>query len=59
LPEFFCNTSPLQYLHQAGLLDLLPKLTGGVIVPDAVAEELNEGASQQMLPVLWVRATPA
>jgi hypothetical protein len=28
LPEVVSNTSPLQYLHQLGLLDLLPRLVG-------------------------------
>ncbi len=37
------NTSPLQYLHQAGLLDLLPRLFGRVIVPQAVVlDKLQE-----------------
>ena len=38
------NTSPLLYLHQLQLIDLLPKLYGRVVVPTAVAEELAEGA---------------
>ena len=37
------NTSPLQYLHQLGLLDLLPRLFSTIVVPDAVARELAEG----------------
>jgi predicted nucleic acid-binding protein len=37
------NTSPLQYLHQVGLLDLLEKLYGEVLVPPAVQEELRAG----------------
>jgi len=43
LPECICNTSPFQYLHQLGRLDLLPALTNGVIVPSAVAAELDAG----------------
>lgn len=43
LPEVVCNTSPLQYLHQLGLLDLLPKLVGYIVVPPAVVEELEAG----------------
>jgi len=43
LPEVICNTSPIQYLHQLGLLDLLPKLVKRVTVPPAVVEELAEG----------------
>jgi uncharacterized protein len=46
LPEFICNTSPLQYLHQLELLHILPALTGGVIVPESVADELGEGISK-------------
>jgi predicted nucleic acid-binding protein len=43
LPEIICNTSPLQYLHQIGHLDLLPSLVGRIVVPVAVADELAEG----------------
>jgi len=43
LPEVVCNTSPLQYLHQLGLLHLLPALAGKVIIPSAVADELAVG----------------
>lgn len=38
-----CNTSPLQYLHQLGLLHILPALAGEVVVPIAVDEELAVG----------------
>jgi predicted nucleic acid-binding protein len=43
LPELICNTSPIQYLHQLGLLDLLRQLGGPVTVPAAVAREINDG----------------
>jgi predicted nucleic acid-binding protein len=43
LPEVICNTSPLQYLHQLGLLTILPALAGRVTVPTAVEEEINAG----------------
>ena len=43
MPELICNTSPLQYLHQIGQLDLLPRLVNLLIVPTAVAAELAEG----------------
>jgi predicted nucleic acid-binding protein len=46
LSEFICNTSPLQYLHQLGLLDILRKLTGNVIMPPAVVGELQAGRSK-------------
>lgn len=41
--KVICNTSPLQYLHQLGHLDLLPNLVSRVVVPTAVAAELAEG----------------
>lgn len=43
MPEMIGDTSPIQYLYQAGLLDLLPTLYGQVILPQAVADELAEG----------------
>ena len=43
MPEVICNTSPLQYLHQIGYLDLLPRLVNRVIVPVAVVDELAVG----------------
>lgn len=45
MPEVICNTSPLQYLHQLGLLHLLPALAGQIIIPPAVADELAVGKS--------------
>lgn len=43
MPEVVSNTSPLQYLYQLGLLDLLRQLVGRVTVPEAVVEELEAG----------------
>jgi len=43
LADVLVNTSPLQYLHQVGQLDLFPKLFGRIIVPEAVAAELAAG----------------
>jgi len=43
LPEVFSDTSPLQYLHQIGLLHVLPALVERVVVPPAVDEELAVG----------------
>lgn len=43
MPEVICNTSPLQYLHQVGCLDLLHELAGTVTVPSAVCLELEAG----------------
>lgn len=38
--EVISNTSPLQYLHQLDLLDVLPTLYGEVLVPAGVAREI-------------------
>ena len=43
MPDIICNTSPIQYLHQLGLLHLLPSLADRITIPTAVAEELDEG----------------
>jgi predicted nucleic acid-binding protein len=43
MPEIISNTSPIQYLFQLGLLDLLPRLYGRVLVPPAVRDELDRG----------------
>lgn len=44
--EVVSNTSPLQYLHQAGQIDLLPRLYHRVLVPTPVVAELAEGRSR-------------
>jgi hypothetical protein len=38
-----CNTSPFLYLHQIGLLSILPSLLGKIITTPAVAHELSVG----------------
>ena len=43
MPEVVCNTSPLQYLHQIGALDVLPTLYRRILVPLAVVEEIAAG----------------
>lgn len=43
MAEVICDTSPLQYLHQIGQLDLVPRLVERIVVPTAVADELAEG----------------
>ncbi len=43
MAEIICNTSPLQYLHQLGLLHLLPALVEKIIVPPAVLAEIEIG----------------
>lgn len=45
MPEVVCDTSPLQYLYQLDLLDILPALASRVFVPPAVREELSVGRS--------------
>ncbi|HEX3530296.1 MAG TPA: hypothetical protein VH988_24810 [Thermoanaerobaculia bacterium] len=62
--EVICDTSPLQYLFQLGLIDLLPALAGRVVVPPAVEAELAVGRSLGLqLPDLialdWVFADQA
>ena len=63
MPDVICNTSPLQYLHQAGALELLPALAGQVYVPEAVVAELREGQRRNvLLPTLeelsWLIVRP-
>ena len=43
MPEIISNTSPLQYLHQCGVLDILCVMYGRIVVSTAVADELEEG----------------
>lgn len=43
MPDVICDTSPIQYLYQLGLLHLLPALAERVIVPPSVVEELAIG----------------
>lgn len=43
MPEVFCNTSPLQYLHQLDLLHVFRSLAGRLVVPPAVVAELEAG----------------
>ena len=43
MPEVVCNTTPLQYLHQIGLLGILPEIYGKIVVPQAVEEEIRTG----------------
>jgi len=44
--KLVCNTSPLQYLHQIGLLDIVPRLTTQVLVPKAVADDWPQDAGK-------------
>ncbi|HZF12200.1 MAG TPA: DUF3368 domain-containing protein [Thermoanaerobaculia bacterium] len=53
MPEVIANTSPLQYLFQLGLLDLLPEFYGEVSVPEGVVLEVRSGINRGVsLPVL-------
>jgi len=53
VPDVISNSSPLQYLYQADVLDLLLALFGEVCVPEAVVEELEEGRRRSVpLPTL-------
>ncbi len=40
------NTSPIFYLHRLGQLELLHRLYGRILVPEAVVEELKAGEDQ-------------
>ena len=46
MSELICDTTVVQYLHQIGLLGLLPALASQVIIPVAVAEELAVGLAR-------------
>ena len=43
MPKVICNTSPIQYLYQVGLLHIIPALVERLHVPPAVVEELAIG----------------
>jgi len=43
MPNVIADTSPIQYLYQTHLLDLLPKIYDSIILPQAVADELAAG----------------
>jgi len=63
MPDVVSNTTPLQYLHQIGRLDLLTRLYRQVIVPQAVADELRQGELKGIdVPSLqtlsWVTVQP-
>ena len=60
MPEVICDVSPIQYLHQVGLLDLLRLRYGAITIPTAVAAELREGTLRRVeLPAFetldWMR----
>lgn len=43
MPEVFANTTPLQYLHRLGQMDWLREFYGRIVVPVAVADEMEAG----------------
>ena len=60
MPDVVCDVSPIQYLHQTGLLDLLHLRYGAITIPTAVAAELREGTLRGIdLPAFealdWIR----
>ena len=44
--KVFLNTSPIQYIHQLGLIRIIKELFGKVYVPAEVHEELNRGREE-------------
>jgi predicted nucleic acid-binding protein len=62
MPEMtIVNTSPLFYLHRLGLLEVLNKLYGNIVVPEAVKTELEAGRNQgedvpQLENYAWINA---
>lgn len=43
MPEVISNTTPMQYLYQLGLLEILPRFYGEIVLPGRVADELRTG----------------
>lgn len=65
MPEVVCNTSPVQYLHQLGKLEIMAQLYGRVLLPPAVVSELDAGRALgvalpdvRSLPWLEIRPLP-
>lgn len=46
MADHIVNTSPLCYLHRAGILHVLPAVFGRVIVPGQVVAELDAGIAR-------------
>lgn len=64
MPNVIINTSPIQYLYQTELLDLLKTLYGQIVIPQAVKKELDVGISLGVsLPTLtnysWMKVQTA
>ena len=43
MSELLCDTTVVQYLHQLGLLHILPALGSPLVLPEAVVTELDQG----------------
>jgi hypothetical protein len=43
MPEIVCNTTPLQYLHQAGVLEVIPALYGRSSQSQTIRNFTNRG----------------
>lgn len=41
-----CNTTPLLYLHQLGILQIIPRICENILIPPAVVRELKAGKEQ-------------
>ena len=48
MPEVISDTSPVQYLYQTNLLDLLPALYQRIFIPQAVFDELKVGRAHNI-----------
>lgn len=63
MPEVVCDVSPIQYLHQVGLLDILHAQYATITVPRAVADELRGAVRGIDLPTIesldWVSVRQA
>jgi uncharacterized protein len=64
MPEVIADTSPLQYLHCLGLLDVLRHWYDAVTIPEAVLHEIEVGAAQganvpRISGLPWIRVEVA
>ncbi len=51
------NTSPINYLILIGEIDLLPKLFGQIIIPQAVYIELSDTEAPNLVRT-WITTSP-
>jgi predicted nucleic acid-binding protein len=52
------DTSPLNYLVLLGYIEILPKINGEVLIPQAVLDELQDSDAPVEVPA-WVSTPPA